>query len=300
MALNEPVCEQLASASGTSSAAPSSPSTGLTSPALTIFTGLTQTDWVGSDESILSAGASLASRSPKLGNSELRRTTATSGRRCAKSLHSADPLGSLVKMLLASSRWHSTMCWLTWKVSATPRGRLLFQLAPSMRVTEGTESGSLLATPTAKANQLAPSMKKWPSCAAMLPTPTATSYGSNQGGAAGRVGKVRYSLSAMAQKGLLPTPTARDWKDGTAQSCQNVEPNGLLGRVVHLLPTPRACSGLRSSGMNRTELTTQQGVPGSLNPAWVEWLMGFPEGWTDLGPSETRSFRKSSTNSAAP
>jgi hypothetical protein len=98
---------------------------------------------------------------------------------------------------------------------------------------------------------------------------------------------------------LLPTPTARDWKDGTAQSCQNVEPNGLLGRVVHLLPTPRACSGLRSSGMNRSELTTQQGVPGSLNPAWVEWLMGFPEGWTDLGPSATPSSRKSSKKSAA-
>jgi DNA (cytosine-5)-methyltransferase 1 len=23
---------------------------------------------------------------------------------------------------------------------------------------------------------------------------------------------------------------------------------------------------------------------GSLNPTWVEWLMGFPDGWTDLEP----------------
>jgi hypothetical protein len=133
-----------------------------------------------------------------------------------------------------------------------------------MRDTGETASGSLLATPTATANQLCPSMKKWKSCAA-----------------------------------LLPTPTARDWKDGTAQSCQNVEPNGLLGRVVHLLPTPRVCSGLRSSGMNRSELTTQQGVPGSLNPAWVEWLMGFPVGWTALEPSETPLSRRSSKKSAA-
>jgi hypothetical protein len=22
---------------------------------------------------------------------------------------------------------------------------------------------------------------------------------------------------------------------------------------------------------------------GSLNPDWVEWLMGFPVGWTDIG-----------------
>jgi hypothetical protein len=33
---------------------------------------------------------------------------------------------------------------------------------------------------------------------------------------------------------------------------------------------------------------------GALNPTWVEWLMGFPLGWTDLGPSETRSSRRSS------
>jgi hypothetical protein len=37
---------------------------------------------------------------------------------------------------------------------------------------------------------------------------------------------------------------------------------------------------------------------GALNPTWVEWLMGFPLGWTDLGPSETRSSRKSSSSSA--
>jgi DNA (cytosine-5)-methyltransferase 1 len=26
----------------------------------------------------------------------------------------------------------------------------------------------------------------------------------------------------------------------------------------------------------------QAGNGGKLNPTWVEWLMGFPEGWTDL------------------
>jgi hypothetical protein len=28
-------------------------------------------------------------------------------------------------------------------------------------------------------------------------------------------------------------------------------------------------------------------VPGHLNPAWVEWLMGVPTGWTELGSWET-------------
>jgi hypothetical protein len=36
---------------------------------------------------------------------------------------------------------------------------------------------------------------------------------------------------------------------------------------------------------------------GALNPTWVEWLMGFPLGWTDSGPSATRSSRKSSRSS---
>lgn len=34
-------------------------------------------------------------------------------------------------------------------------------------------------------------------------------------------------------------------------------------------------------------LNLQTAVGGSLNPRWVEWLMGFPVGWTDLSSSET-------------
>jgi DNA (cytosine-5)-methyltransferase 1 len=29
---------------------------------------------------------------------------------------------------------------------------------------------------------------------------------------------------------------------------------------------------------------------GQLNPTWVEWLMGWPLGWTDLKPSEMDRF----------
>jgi len=40
----------------------------------------------------------------------------------------------------------------------------------------------------------------------MFPTPAASTYGSNQGGARGRVGPVRHSLEGMARKNLWPTP----------------------------------------------------------------------------------------------
>ncbi len=88
---------------------------------------------------------------------------------------------------------------------------------------------------------------------------------------------------------LWPTPTARDYKDGSAKACQNVPVNGLLGRAVHqdrLLTTPTASDAVGTSGGgNSRSLRTDVG--GQLNPAWVEWLMGFPAGWTVLKPSET-------------
>lgn len=77
------------------------------------------------------------------------------------------------------------------------------------------------------------------------PTPTASD------GTAGNVQKEIYFLRSGKPRGLSnngvdgsiglarmvkmiwPTPTSRDWKDGTAQSCANVPENGLLGRAVH-------------------------------------------------------------------
>ena len=102
----------------------------------------------------------------------------------------------------------------------------------------------------------------------MLPTPSASTYGSNRGGAAGRTGKDRPSLDTMARKGLWPTPAARD---GTQHGY-----------------TP-ACTTRRQKEGHSVQLPERLSLEerGPLNPAWVEWLMGFPIGWTDLEPSET-------------
>ena len=40
------------------------------------------------------------------------------------------------------------------------------------------------------------------------------------------------------------------------------------------------------------------GISGQLNPTWVEWLMGFPTGWTDCAASATPSSPKSPNGSA--
>lgn len=63
-----------------------------------------------------------------------------------------------------------------------------------------------------------------------------------------------------------------------------------LGQHVATLQASQSPSG-QSSG----EATP----PTSLNPAWVEWLMGFPIGWTDLEGSATPSSPPSPSGSAS-
>lgn len=67
------------------------------------------------------------------------------------------------------------------------------------------------------------------------------------------------------------TPTARDHKDG-ATTLANTPVNGLLGRQVLVTPT----AGSDTCEPRRT-----------LNPAFVEALMGWPTGWTAFGSAAT-------------
>jgi hypothetical protein len=63
---------------------------------------------------------------------------------------------------------------------------------------------------------------------------------------------------------LWPTPLARDYKDGTADVIRK-------GKVVRD--------------------TLGRAIGGPPNPAWVEWLMGLPAGWTDNRSSVTQLYR---------
>ena len=61
---------------------------------------------------------------------------------------------------------------------------------------------------------------------------------------------------------MLPTPTARDWKGG------------------------RKLETLKKAGRNENnslpdKVNAQLQTTGSLNPDWVEWLMGYGQGYTD-------------------
>ncbi|GHE01003.1 hypothetical protein GCM10008024_14900 [Allgaiera indica] len=71
------------------------------------------------------------------------------------------------------------------------------------------------------------------------------------------------------------TPTARDHKDG-ATTLANTPVNGLLGRQVLVTPT---------AGGSTCD------TPRTLNPAFVEALMGWPTGWTGFASAATEWSR---------
>ena len=82
----------------------------------------------------------------------------------------------------------------------------------------------------------------------------------------------RHALKLHQAINLLPTPTSRDHKD--TGKLENVPVNALLGR----------------------ELGKNHGL--KLQPAFAEWMMGFPEEWTALDASEMQLYLPKSTRSS--
>tara|TARA_R100000315_G_C5162112_1_gene93280 strand:- start:285 stop:602 length:318 start_codon:yes stop_codon:yes gene_type:complete len=71
--------------------------------------------------------------------------------------------------------------------------------------------------------------------------------------------------------GVWPTPTTREYKG--ARSKEAMRKSGRNPMTNTLADAVEAHSNYQ---------TPKGKLAGSLNPAWVEWLMGFPIGWTDL------------------
>ena len=182
--------------------------------------------------------------------------------------------------LFGDSTWSSP----TWPRAGTTRNGIAFPLPPSAPLTAVTGSS-------------------W------LPTPSATPYGSNQSPSPGAA--VRPSLEKIAR--MWPTPTVNDSRNGanrtSARKPGSKHHDGVtLVDAVRLWPTPGArlgdARGMPSKRLALERLRTRKNLDdavaasserdpddpsgGRLNPTWVEWLMGFPLGWTDLEGSETR------------
>jgi hypothetical protein len=83
-----------------------------------------------------------------------------------------------------------------------------------------------------------------------------------------------------------PTPTTRDWKDGSEQP--NVPINSLLEREVWAAGPAR----LTATGELLTGSTAGMESGGQLNPAHSRWFMGLPSEWDDCGVTAMQSLRR--------
>lgn len=169
---------------------------------------------------------------------------------------------------------HDLRCWKTlqgtflsdsemskpiWPRSGMTHNGIAYQRQPSAHRTSAIEYSLSLHetmewTPTATANQMSPSM---------IPRNPGLKVGPNS-------------------DGLWPTPTTADH---TTRYAQGGMP---LGMAARLWPTPDASPHkYRLQGDSQASRSLNGVHGGKLNPEWVEWLMGFPIGWTDLEDSET-------------
>jgi hypothetical protein len=195
--------------------------------------------------------------------------------------------------------------------SGMTRSGTLFLLPPLVRLIYASGSGSSRLLPTPLHSD-ADRPRRSPGSIALgggpklmdvlLPTPTASDYSSNQGGAAGRVGPVRYSLDGMAKRGMIPTPTAGDAKQSGSRntSTSKAHPGLSLndwargdGGTGRLLPTPQAqdhrnCAAYSDGSRGHSPQLRRLGS-GRLNPRFVEWMMDYEPGWTDLDELDTPS-----------
>jgi hypothetical protein len=98
----------------------------------------------------------------------------------------------------------------------------------------------------------------------LWPTPTAT-LGTKGGRITPRKGREGGTLIEAVSHRMFPTPCATDWKTGYRIDTEA----GKAQREARSKP-----------------LRDHSAPGGQLNPTWVEWLMGWPLGWTDLGGLE--------------
>ena len=212
----------------------------------------------------------LANLSPSQVEKKVKKIRDTSGQSILDLSKSSGQLGLLEKMLVDTLNSVSTPLSRTWRVKTTPLGRLVFQLRASVPTTKEKESGYWL-TPNAM-DSLPPRSKE----------ALKKQYQTNRKG--------RTTHSTLREQVVYPkpnqmwrTPDAHSGRGPSSEERMKMKldkkmPISLNDQVAHL-----------RGGREKTT--------GQLNPTWVEWLMGYPSGWTDLNHLETVSSPKSPTTS---
>ena len=238
---------------------------------------------------------------------------------------------SLAKYDPATSLWKTAQCSLledsiefseTWPRWGLMQDGVSYQQQTLVRHTKETGSGSwLMPTPTTNpeapnhgSNSKGPHNLKevaltgwkpgmmWPTPRAQEPSRTTKGYGRG----------LKELIEGRQQIERWPTPTAsampcegtqrimrRKWLEGQLTL---EEASAIAGRDVRKAqgkvppwPTPTSRdwrSGKASQATHdKNSRPLSERIGGSLNPTWVEWLMGWPLGWTDLKRLEMDKYR---------
>ena len=95
--------------------------------------------------------------------------------------------------------------------------------------------------------------------------------------------------------GLLPDNEKFFHTPTTGASGGSNSRKALKKRKEAIWPTPTTPSGggnAGGSGAHKNALKNGTYIPSSINPNLYEWLMGWPQGWTDLKPLEMDKYHK--------
>ena len=215
-------------------------------------------------------GVSHASQLVSQENKKEKMTIDSYSQKCLESLKRLNPDGLLAKMcriLLTSQMEQSSEKLLKgWKPKISKSNVLVFQLVHKELGTKEKESG-LLPTPTT--DSVSERTKKY-----------------KQGG----------TPLTMAVRQMYPTPNATNINTPQPTRVEQVSSGGFILRKKN---KPHMTYGARLQDvMHHLDKTPG----GTLNPEFVEFLMGYPKGWTDLEKTEsnhleTQSYLKSQEKS---
>jgi hypothetical protein len=222
----------------------------------------------GLDSWMLSLRASRANLSVLLEKDLQRTTPATAGQQLSASFAKYDPNTRSWRMYPVLSLSHISDEYLgTWPKRVSMLNRIAYRRRKSARTTKGKGSG-------------------------LWPSPTVSD--ADRGAIIGKDDQYYQTSTGMPRK------INRNGKDGSVG----------LARLVKFYPTPSASDvslERRKGELYQTKTgsirarnpdgsSSNRGLPamvgGELNPNWVEWLMGWPIGWTALEPLETGRFRE--------
>jgi hypothetical protein len=235
----------------------------------------------------LFAAATLANHSAQQENAEASKTLDTCGRGLEQPLANYDHATQSWKMCGDISLWGEQQSLESLPKSGMTRNGALYQQPAWEPITDEIESSSW-PTPTAVTRPMEGNVRMYRAkiaagemteqeaeailgksvweaqgaIPAMWPTPTTQ--------------EIEHPNAIINDKGRRVSKNGRSSHGVGLADAVQIWPTPTLDDSKNVKPKPNRFRGLVAAVNEKSE------TGGKLNPTWVEWLMGFPTGWTDL------------------